>query len=57
MISSLSRAVRKRQDVHIIAAAITVFAWGTGPIMNKVMTVDTPAIVFYRTLLGTPLMV
>lgn len=57
MISSLSRTVRKRQDVHIIAAAIAVFAWGTGPIMNKVMTVDTPAIVFYRTLLGTPLMV
>lgn len=57
MISSLSRSVRQRQDVHIIAAAVAVFAWGTGPIMNKVMTVDTPAIVFYRTLLGTPLMV
>ena len=57
MISSLSRTVRERQDVHIMAAAVAVFAWGTGPIMNKVMTVDTPAIVFYRTLLGTPLMV
>jgi probable blue pigment (indigoidine) exporter len=49
--------MRERQDIHIIAAAIAVFAWGTGPIMNKVMTVDTPAIVFYRTILGTPLMV
>lgn len=57
MISSLTANVRARQDVHIIAAAIAVFAWGTGPIMNKIMTVDTPAIVFYRTLLGTPLMV
>lgn len=57
MISSLTASVRARQDVHIIAAAIAVFAWGTGPIMNKIMTVDTPAIVFYRTLLGTPLMV
>ena len=57
MISSLSRTVRERQDIHILAAAVAVFAWGTGPIMNKVMTVDTPAIVFYRTLLGLPLMV
>jgi len=53
----MSRSMRERQDIHIIAAAIAVFAWGTGPIMNKVMTVDTPAIVFYRTILGTPLMV
>jgi drug/metabolite transporter (DMT)-like permease len=50
------RAVRARQDIHVIAAATAVFAWGTGPVMNKVMTVDTPAIVFYRTLIGTPLM-
>jgi probable blue pigment (indigoidine) exporter len=57
VISSLSRTVRERQDIHILAAAVAVFAWGTGPIMNKVMTVDTPAIVFYRTLLGMPLMV
>jgi len=57
VISSLSRTVRERQDIHILAAAVAVFAWGTGPIMNKVMTVDTPAIVFYRTLLGLPLMV
>lgn len=48
---------KQRHDIHLIAAAVAVFAWGTGPIMNKVMTVDTPAIVFYRTLLGTPLMV
>lgn len=50
------RAMRARQDIHVIAAATAVFAWGTGPVMNKVMTVDTPAIVFYRTLIGTPLM-
>lgn len=50
------RAVRARQDIHVIAAATAVFAWGTGPVMNKVMTVDTPAIVFYRTLIGAPLM-
>jgi probable blue pigment (indigoidine) exporter len=57
VIPALSRSMRERQDIHIIAAAVAVFAWGTGPIMNKVMTVDTPAIVFYRTILGTPLMV
>lgn len=57
MSSALSRSLQARQDIHIIAAAIAVFAWGTGPVMNKVMSVDTPAIVFYRTLLGTPLMI
>ena len=55
--TSLTRTIRARQDIHILAAATAVFAWGTGPVMNKVMTVDTPAIVFYRTLLGTPLMI
>lgn len=57
MSPSALATVRARQDVHVIAAAVAVFAWGTGPVMNKVMTVDTPAIVFYRTLLGAPLMV
>jgi drug/metabolite transporter (DMT)-like permease len=57
VIGSIAQSVRARQDIHIIAAATAVFAWGTGPIMNKVMTVDTPAIVLYRTLLGTPLMI
>lgn len=57
MIRSLAHNIRGRQDIHILAAATAVFAWGTGPVMNKVMTVDTPAIVFYRTLMGTPLMI
>ena len=57
MSSSLGRSLQARQDIHIIAAATAVFAWGTGPVMNKVMTVDTPAIVLYRTALGTPLMI
>lgn len=57
MSSLLGRSLQARQDIHIIAAATAVFAWGTGPVMNKVMTVDTPAIVLYRTALGTPLMI
>lgn len=57
MIRSVVQKIRDRQDIHILAAATAVFAWGTGPVMNKVMTVDTPAIVFYRTLMGTPLMI
>lgn len=57
MTSNTLRRIGQHNDIHLIAAAIAVFAWGTGPVMNKVMTVDTPAIVFYRTLLGTPLMI
>lgn len=47
---------RQREDIHIIAAITAVFAWGIGPIFNKTMTVDPSAIVFYRILIGAPLM-
>lgn len=47
---------RQREDIHIIAAIMAVFAWGIGPIFNKTMTVDPSAIVFYRILIGVPLM-
>ena len=47
---------RQREDIHIIAAITAVFAWGIGPIFNKTMTVDPSAIVFYRILIGVPLM-
>ena len=47
---------RQREDIHIIAAITAVFAWGIGPIFNKTMSVDPSAIVFYRILIGAPLM-
>jgi drug/metabolite transporter (DMT)-like permease len=51
-----STSLRQRDDVHVIAAITAVAAWGIGPIFNKAMTVDTPAIVFYRMLIGAPMM-
>ena len=47
---------RQRDDIHVIAAITAVFAWGIGPLFNKTMTVDPAAIVFYRLLIGAPLM-
>lgn len=49
--------VRNRDDIHVIAALTAVTAWAVGPMFNKSMTVDTPAIVFYRILIGIPVMV
>lgn len=51
------QAFRDRDDIHVIAAITAVTAWGVGPIFNKAMSVDTPAIVFYRMVFGLPLMV
>ena len=52
-----STSLRQRDDIHVIAAITAVAAWGIGPIFNKAMTVDTPAIVFYRMLIGAPMMI
>lgn len=52
-----STSLRQRDDIHVIAAITAVVAWGIGPIFNKAMTVDTPAIVFYRMLIGAPMMI
>ena len=60
MSASLSGATRRLKgsdDIHVIAAATAVLAWGIGPIFNKAMTVSTPSIVFYRMLIGLPLMI
>lgn len=54
--ASARSTFRQREDIHIIAAITAVFAWGIGPIFNKTMTVDPSAIVFYRILIGAPLM-
>lgn len=54
--ASARNSFRQREDIHIIAAITAVFAWGIGPIFNKTMTVDPSAIVFYRILIGAPLM-
>lgn len=54
--ASARSTFRQREDIHIIAAITAVFAWGIGPIFNKTMSVDPSAIVFYRILIGAPLM-
>ena len=46
-----------REDIHAIAAVVAVSAWGIGPILNKAMTVGTPSIVFWRMVVGVPMMV
>lgn len=48
--------LRDRDDAHVIAAVLAVTAWGIGPVLNKSMEVDTPAIVFWRMVLGVPMM-
>lgn len=52
-----SRSLRDRDDIHVIAAVTAVFAWGIGPVLNKAMTVGTPSIVFWRMVVGLPMMV
>ena len=54
--ASAKQNFRQRDDIHVIAALTAVFAWGIGPIFNKTMSVDASAIVFYRLLVGAPLM-
>lgn len=54
--SDLRSRIRERDDIHVLAALTAVLFWGVGPILNKTVTVGTPSIVFYRTLIGVPLM-
>lgn len=51
------RPIRDRENIHVIAAVTAVAAWGVGPILNVEMSVSTPSIVFYRMLLGLPVMI
>lgn len=55
--AGVAARLRGRDDIHVIAAVMAVAAWGVGPVLNKAMEVDTPAIVFYRMIVGVPLMV
>lgn len=55
--TGITTRLRGRDDIHVIAAVMAVAAWGVGPVLNKAMEVDTPAIVFYRMIVGVPLMV
>jgi len=54
--STARQTLRDRDDIHVIAAITAVVAWGVGPVLTKAMSVDTAAIVFYRMLIGTPMM-
>ena len=56
-LSSARRSLQGRDDIHVIAAIVAVTAWGVGPIFTKAVSVGTPSIVFYRMLLGVPMMV
>lgn len=55
--TTVSQRLRNRDDIHVIAAIAAVTAWGIGPVLNKAMSVDTPAIVFYRMAVGLPMMI
>lgn len=57
VLAKAGTALRERDDVHVLAAATAVFAWGIGPILNKSMTVSTPSIVFWRMAVGLPMMI
>ena len=48
--------ISERDDIHVIAALTAVMFWAVGPILNKSISVSTPSIVFYRSLIGVPLM-
>lgn len=52
----MAQRLRSREDIHVLAAITAVSAWGVGPILNKAMSVDTPAIVLYRMVVGVPMM-
>lgn len=54
--AGIGARLRGRDDIHVIAAVLAVTAWGIGPVLNKAMEVDTPAIVFYRMVVGVPTM-
>jgi drug/metabolite transporter (DMT)-like permease len=56
-LGNVRQGLQSRDDIHVIAAVIAVTAWGIGPIFNKAISVGTPSIVFYRMLLGVPLMI
>jgi len=54
--ASVASRVREREDLHLIAAIVAVFAWGIGPIFTRSMSVNIPTIWFYRMTIGAPLM-
>lgn len=55
-LATLRTSLRQREDIYILAALTAVSAWGIGPILNKSMSVSSSTIVFYRILIGAPLM-
>jgi drug/metabolite transporter (DMT)-like permease len=54
--ASFRTSLRERDDIYILAALTAVSAWGIGPILNKSMSVSSSTIVFYRILIGAPVM-
>jgi drug/metabolite transporter (DMT)-like permease len=54
--ASARTSLRERDDIYILAALTAVSAWGIGPILNKSMSVSSSTIVFYRILIGAPVM-
>lgn len=54
--ADLRARIAQRDDVHVFAALTAVMFWAVGPILNKTISVSTPTIVLYRSLIGIPLM-
>lgn len=46
----------KRDDLPLIAAIAAVMAWGVGPLMTRAMSVSTQTLVFWRLIVGVPIM-
>lgn len=49
-------AVRSHDDVHLAAGLVAVFAWGIGPFFMRSISVSAVSVVWYRILVGVPLM-
>ena len=51
-----TRPARAAHEIALPAVFLAVFAWGTGPLLVKAMSIDGYAMAFYRMWLATPVM-
>lgn len=56
LVGRIRDAADKRDDLPLIAAVAAVSAWGVGPLMTRAMSVSTQTLVFWRLIVGVPLM-
>lgn len=55
-VGRIRHAADARDDIPLIAAITAVTAWGVGPLMTRAMSVSTQTLVFWRLIVGVPLM-